>query len=181
VQGYNAQAVVTEDHVVVARLLAFGVTDLPLLASELGEHRRPESFAAGGRRLAVLAGLAGATGAGRPDQQLRRIRDRSEVGDRPVAGVGQQRTGPVRDLGCGKRLVEGLQHGLELLQVVGLPRERAVEPVFGQLKEQQAARRFTRRGLQACEAEWKLLCGIHNLLKLWRHTRRQTAAAPTAT
>jgi hypothetical protein len=26
-----------------------------------------------------------------------------------------------------------------------------------------------RRGLRACEAEWKPLCGTHNLLKLWRH------------
>ena len=45
-----------------------------------------------------------------------------------------------------------------------------MEPVFGQLKEQQGARRFTRRGLAACDAEWKLLCGTHNLLKLWRTT-----------
>jgi hypothetical protein len=27
-----------------------------------------------------------------------------------------------------------------------------------------------RRGLRACQAEWKLLCGTHNLLKLWRAT-----------
>jgi hypothetical protein len=56
-----------------------------------------------------------------------------------------------------------------------------VEPVFGQLKEQQGARRFLRRGLAACDAEWKLLCGTHNLLKLWRHTRRQAAPTPIAT
>jgi hypothetical protein len=60
-------------------------------------------------------------------------------------------------------------------------RKQTVEPVFGQLKERQGARRFTRRGLAACDAEWKLLCGTHNLLKLWRHTRRQPAPIPTAT
>jgi hypothetical protein len=27
-----------------------------------------------------------------------------------------------------------------------------------------------RRGLRACQAEWKLPCGTHNLLKLWRAT-----------
>jgi hypothetical protein len=59
-------------------------------------------------------------------------------------------------------------------------RKQTVEPTFGQLKEQQGARRFTRRGLAACEAEWKLLCGTHNLLKLWRHTSRQAAATATA-
>ena len=60
-------------------------------------------------------------------------------------------------------------------------RKQTVEPTFGQLKERQGARRFLRRGLAACEAEWKLLCGTHNLLKLWRHTRRQAAPAPIAT
>jgi hypothetical protein len=60
-------------------------------------------------------------------------------------------------------------------------RKQTVEPVFGQLKEQQRARRFTRRGLRACHAEWQLLCGTHNLLKLWRHARRQPAPAMTAT
>jgi Transposase DDE domain len=57
-------------------------------------------------------------------------------------------------------------------------RRETVEPVFGQIKEQQGARRFLRRGLAACEAEWKLLAGTHNLLKLWRHTVTQHAARP---
>jgi len=60
-------------------------------------------------------------------------------------------------------------------------RKQTVEPVFGQLKDQQGARRFTRRGLAACEAEWKLLCGTHNLLKLWRHMDHRPASTPIAT
>src|SRR6266540_2347404 len=44
-------------------------------------------------------------------------------------------------------------------------RRETVEPMFGQIKEQQDARRFLRRGRRACRAEWKLLCGTHNLLK----------------
>jgi hypothetical protein len=59
-------------------------------------------------------------------------------------------------------------------------RRETVEPVFGQIKEQQGARRFLRRGMHACNAEWKLLCGTHNLLKLWRHTLIQPAARPAA-
>jgi hypothetical protein len=57
-------------------------------------------------------------------------------------------------------------------------RRETVEPVFGQIKEQQGARRFLRRGRRACQAEWKLLCGTHNLLKLWRHTVTPRAARP---
>jgi hypothetical protein len=60
-------------------------------------------------------------------------------------------------------------------------RKETIEPVFGQLKERQGARRFLQRGLAACEAEWKLLCGTHNLLKLWRHTATQRAARPATT
>jgi Transposase DDE domain len=57
-------------------------------------------------------------------------------------------------------------------------RKQTVEPVFGQLKERQGARRFMRRGLRACAAEWKLLCGTHNLLKLWRHQTTGPLATP---
>jgi len=60
-------------------------------------------------------------------------------------------------------------------------RKETIEPVFGQLKEQQGARRFLRRGLAACEAEWKLLCGTHNLLKLWRHQTMPPAASLATT
>jgi hypothetical protein len=60
-------------------------------------------------------------------------------------------------------------------------RKQTIEPVFGQLKEQQGARRFMRRGLAACDAEWKLLCGAHNLLKLWRHRTTTPSASPATT
>jgi hypothetical protein len=60
-------------------------------------------------------------------------------------------------------------------------RKETVEPVFGQIKEGRGARRLLRRGLAACGAEWKPLCGTHNLLKLWRHTVTQQAASPATT
>jgi hypothetical protein len=59
-------------------------------------------------------------------------------------------------------------------------RSQTIEPVFGQIKTGQGAQRFMRRGLAACDAEWKLLCGTHNLLKLWRHTLRRAAPTPIA-
>jgi hypothetical protein len=60
-------------------------------------------------------------------------------------------------------------------------RQQTIEPVFGQLKEQQGARRFLCRGLAACDAEWKLLCCTHNLLKLWRHQAAQPVTSPATT
>jgi hypothetical protein len=60
-------------------------------------------------------------------------------------------------------------------------RQQAIEPVFGQIKEVRGVRRFLRRGFAACEAEWKLLCGTHNLLKLWCHRTPPPAASPVTT
>jgi hypothetical protein len=60
-------------------------------------------------------------------------------------------------------------------------RKQTVEPVFGQVKDVRGARRFLRRGLAACAAEWKLLCGTHNLLKLWRHQTVGPLATPATT
>jgi len=47
-------------------------------------------------------------------------------------------------------------------------RGQTVEPVFGQIKDCRGIRQFMRRGLEACAQEWKLICATHNLLKLWR-------------
>jgi transposase len=47
-------------------------------------------------------------------------------------------------------------------------RGQIIEPIFGQIKDPRRIREFQRRGLPAVDAEWKLICATHNLLKLWR-------------
>jgi len=47
-------------------------------------------------------------------------------------------------------------------------RKAMVEPVFGQIKEARGFRRFSLRGLCAVQAEWRLVCLTHHLLKLFR-------------
>jgi hypothetical protein len=47
-------------------------------------------------------------------------------------------------------------------------RKHIVEPVFGQIKEVRNFRRFSFRGLTACQHEWDLVCLTHNILKLFR-------------
>ncbi|HEY8237096.1 MAG TPA: transposase [Gaiellaceae bacterium] len=47
-------------------------------------------------------------------------------------------------------------------------RQQIVEPVFAHTKVIRRSDRFLRRGLAACQAEWKLIAATHNLLKLWR-------------
>jgi transposase len=47
-------------------------------------------------------------------------------------------------------------------------RKAIVEPVFGQIKEQRGFRRFSMRGKENVSREWKLVCAVSNLLKLFR-------------
>ena len=62
-------------------------------------------------------------------------------------------------------------------------RQQIVEPVFAHTKVIRRSDRFLRRGLAACQAEWKLIAATHNLLKLWRAGLAQaamSAAEPAA-
>jgi transposase len=47
-------------------------------------------------------------------------------------------------------------------------RKGMIEPIFGQLKQVLGFRQFSLRGLASMRGEWRLLCAVHNLLKLWR-------------
>ncbi len=48
-------------------------------------------------------------------------------------------------------------------------RKTTVETVFGNVKANLGFRRFSRRGLTATSSEWRLVCTVHNLLKIHRH------------
>ncbi len=54
-------------------------------------------------------------------------------------------------------------------------RKAIIEPIFGQVKQVLGFRQFSLRGLAAMRSEWRLMCAVHNLLKLWRHTRAAVA------
>lgn len=45
-------------------------------------------------------------------------------------------------------------------------RSSSIEPVFGNIKHNLGFRRFSRRSLPAVQSEWRLMCTVHNLLKL---------------
>jgi transposase len=50
-------------------------------------------------------------------------------------------------------------------------RKGIIEPIFGQLKQVLGFRQFSMRGLATMRGEWRLMCIVHNLLKLWRHAQ----------
>jgi uncharacterized membrane protein len=168
VQGYNAQAVVTADQIVIAaeistdsldtanlqpmietaraELDAVGVTETPAIAlADAGywKHDAIEALVAQGIQTVVA-----------PDADRRK---------EPRPG----RRGGLYDF---TRRVLSTDHGKELY----LNRQGMIEPVFGQIKSNRGANRFLRRGRSAVRSEWRLLTATHNLLKLHRH---QLAAA----
>src|SRR3954453_129453 len=55
-------------------------------------------------------------------------------------------------------------------------RKGVIEPIFGQLKQVLGFRQFSLRGLVAMRGEWRLMCLVHNLLKLWRRTQKVAVA-----
>src|ERR1700692_3531787 len=65
---------------------------------------------------------------------------------------------------------EAMRHKLRTAagRAVYKMRKAIVEPVFGQIKEQRGFRRFRLRGKQNVRREWRLVCAVSNLLKLFR-------------
>jgi transposase len=178
VQGYNAQAVTTLHQLVVAAELTGEANDIHQLRPMLQ---------------ATAATLAAAGVDDRPEAALAdsgywSIDNLATIPDAPELYIPPAKHGrqgkPRKDGKPSASRSDGLRAAMtaKLASDDGkaryAKRRETVEPVFGQIKEQQGARRFLRRGMAACQAEWKLLCGTHNLLKLWRHTAVQRATRP---
>jgi hypothetical protein len=51
-------------------------------------------------------------------------------------------------------------------------RQVIVEPVIGYIKDLRGFRRFALRSLSHVQAEWRIICTTHNLLKLFRYRGR---------
>jgi transposase len=174
-QGYNAQAAATTAQVVVAAELTQQANDLQQLPPMLS---------------AIRTTLA-AAGIGDPVQQLAAdsgywsIANVSTIPDAPELLIPPARHGrhgkPRKDGKPSASKSDSLRAAMraKLDSTQGkahyAQRSRTIEPVFGQVKTVQGGGRFLRRGLAACRAEWKLLCGTHNLLKLWRSTMAATS------
>jgi transposase len=169
-QGYNAQAATTTTQVVVAAELTQQANDLQQLAP----------------MVAAIRSTLTAAGVGDPVQRLAAdsgywsIANVSAIPDTPELLIPPARHGrhgkPRKDGKPSESKSDSLRAamlaklGSEQGKACYALRSRTIEPVFGQIKTVQGGGRFMRRGLRACAAEWKLLCGTHNLLKLWRTT-----------
>jgi transposase len=173
VQGYNAQAVVTEDQIIVAAEVTQEENDIkqlhPMLERAQANLKAIAYPHAVGTALADAgycseANLMAADPAGpalliatnKDWKQRKALREQPPPRGRAPKGL------TARD-----RMERTLltKRGRRLYKKRG----QTVEPVFGQIKSARGCDGFMRRGTAACDSEWKLLCATHNLLKLWRH------------
>jgi len=174
-QGYNAQAVVNEDQVIVAAEATDQPADVTLLHPMVAEAQANLAEIGETDEIEVVLADAGYWSdknmqAADPDGPELFVatnkdwRQRRAMRDQPAT------TGPPPD---GASFREQMDHKLFTERGRDLYKKRQVivEPVFGQIKEVRATRRFSRRGKAAADAEWKLICGTHNLLKLYRRGR----------
>jgi Transposase DDE domain len=164
VQGYNAQAVVTAEQIVIAAEVTVDSPDFghlePMVSaaqSELanvGIDSLPE---------VVLAD------AGYWHQvQMEAIVDRGMPVLIPPDAGKRKGTRPGWDGG----LYSFMRRVLNTDRGGGLyaKRQGMIEPVFADTKFNRRCDRFQRRGRAAARSEWRLIAATHNLLKLWRHT-----------
>src|SRR6266540_1780969 len=181
VQGYNAQAVTTCEQVIVAAELTQDANDFLQLQPML------EATAA----TLAAAGIQDRPGTLAADSGYWSIANLTEIPDAPELLIPPPKPGrhgkPRKDGKPSASRSDGLRAAMKAKlasddgKACYAKRKETIEPVFGHIKDGRGARRLLRRGLAACAAEWKLLCGTHNLLKLWRHTVTQQAASPATT
>jgi len=172
VQGYNAQAVVTEEQIILAAAVTQEENDVRQLHPMLRQaqanlqalaHPQAIRTALADAGYCSEANLTEADPAG-PDLLIAPNKDwkqRQALREQP----------PPRGR-CPKGLTARDRMERTVLTKRGRrlykKRGRTVEPVFGQIKSARGCDRFLRRGKAACDGEWTLLCATHNLLKLWR-------------
>ena len=169
-QGYNAQAVVSEDQIVLAAKITQESVDLHQLHPMLHEARA--NLASAGISRTVGVALADSGYYSEANLEV------GEAGDPElliaVVNERDQRRGQASGRGVFKgpsgRVMQG-KLATERGRTLYAKRAHTIEPVFGHIKDLRRVKRFARRGLGACDAEWKLVCATHNLLKLWRRSK----------
>jgi len=155
VQGYNAQALVSEGQIIISAELTNEANDTRLL--------EPMLITASDRLGSEPKVLAdnGYWNVG----QIEALRRRGI--ETIVSPRGARRRGARTRLGPEVKRMDRLLETPEGSALYGR-RKQIVEPVFAQIKHLHGLNRLSRRGLAACGAEWKLIAATHNLLKLYR-------------
>jgi transposase len=169
-QGYNVQAAVNEEQIVIAAEVTTKSSDFgnlgPIVAAALDELH-----AAG---VTDVPGVLVADAGYWHQAQMEAIVDQGiPILVPPDAGK-RKDTRPGWDGGlyAFMRRVLETDHGGELYG----KRQGMIEQVFANTKFNRRIDRFQRRGRSAARSEWRLVTATHNLLKLHKHQTRPATA-----
>ena len=164
VQGYNAQiAVDSASQVIVAAEITQETNDkkqlIPMIAQMVANlEQKPEK---------VSADTGYFSEANVTDESVKDVDLYVATGRDKHSGVVETFCDPPPPDASPK---EAMRHKLRTAdgRAVYKMRKAIVEPVFGQIKEQRGFRRFSLRGKLNVSHEWKLVCSVSNLLKLFK-------------
>lgn len=158
-QGYNAQAVVNEDQIIVANDLIASPGDAKQLPGMMAKVRcNTDSLP---DVLLADAGYFSEVNVG----FLKKLKVKALIPpDRQ--GHGFMKPNPGRKNSAAKRMRKLLE--TEWGRRIYRQRKAMAEPVFGQIKSCMCFTQFSLRGLAKVKAEWDLVCLCHNLRKLYR-------------
>lgn len=164
IQGYHAQAAVTEGQIIVAACVTQDANDRRQLRPMLARAEENLAAAGAGQGLRTLVADAGYWS----DREIAPLL--SEPGAPRLLVAPEHHPAHRTKDSPSARLRARMRRRLASPagRALFARRSQICEPVFGEIKWVRGARRFMRRGLAACDAEWKLLCATHNLRKLWR-------------
>jgi transposase len=175
IQGFNAQIVVSDDHLI----LATGLTQAPgdtasfepmmraavAAADTIGAHR-PDDTKQDANGIGTILADAGYLSnhnltADGPDRLIalgKSHRLRQGARDNPACGPPPADASPIEQMSHRLRTPEG--------EKTYRRRSATVETVIAHLKDQVGVRRFSRRGIKAATSELDLAATVANLLKL---------------
>jgi hypothetical protein len=169
-QGYNVQAVVTEEQIVLAAEVTLSSPDFgqlePMITATL---RELEQVGVSDTPAVALAD----TGYWHEQQIDAVVNTGTQVLIPPDAGKHET---PRRGWTGGRYAFMRTVLAGDLGGGLYRKRKAMVEPVFAQTKHNRRITQFQRRGRAAARSEWRLITATHNLMKLHKHQLALQAA-----
>jgi hypothetical protein len=180
VQGYNVQAVVTPQQIILASEVTTEANDVQQLQPLLGQAQAMVELLLG--EDAVLGAAAADAGFWSEENAAHQTeecelfiatgQDRKQLAE--LCEAASPRGRMPKGLSARQRMQRKLR--TKRGRTIHAKRGASVEPVIGQMKDRQGAGQFSMCGLGACRGEWHLQAAVHSLRKLHRESvRRRTA------
>lgn len=172
IQGYNAQAVVSLDQIILAADIVQDANDVKQLLPMVKQAQANVARTAAKGAAEIKAVLADAGYASEANlTELEQLTVEGFIPSTKTWKLRQELKAKGRPRGRMKKGLTRTQRMERKLRTVRgekayKARGKTIEPVFGQIKH--GFQTLTRRGLAAAKADWALLCLAHNVKKLWR-------------